>query len=393
MGSEVRRARRAPLAVVVCVLMHTVAARALSPRELATLVVPVPRPPAHRTPTADIRRLLRPENSILQARSRLDQDIERRTQELQHARTLEGALAADLAIRTRHADSLTRDLERARAAVSRRVAAMALLARTPCASRTLGRASWSEAERACQAADRLALSDYGRLFGYTLQLQRWRIVQSDVARRGDNLTRTRLRIGYLEQELAWDREEKAALQTAVVKEPEFYATYAQEMERLDPEIAQRVESLLAEAPKDRPRLYIAETRGGLSSPIRNPEIVGGFGQRSFLGHRSGWRGIHLVPARPPRDGERTDVRAIYWGWVAWTGWIVGLGKVVIVDHTMGYASIYAHLDAIDVKVGDKVATGTPLGAMGATESFFGPRLYLELRKDGVALDPLPWFKS
>ncbi|MCC6619901.1 MAG: peptidoglycan DD-metalloendopeptidase family protein [Deltaproteobacteria bacterium] len=387
--------RAAALALVAVVASGVVApgVAALSPRELATLVVPEPPAPAPRTPVADIRKLLRPEASILQARSRLDQDIERRGHELARARALEATLAADLAERTRHADALTAELERSRAAVSLRVGAMALLARTPCATRTLGRATWAEAERACQAADRVALADYGRLFGYTLQLQRWRVVQSDVARRGDNLERTRRRIGYLEQELAWDREEKTALQTAVVKEPEFYAAYAQEMERLDPEIAERIEVLLAGAPKDRPRLYIAETRGGLSSPIKNPEIVGGFGQRSMLGHRSGWRGLHLAPARAPREGERTDVRAIYWGWVAWTGWIVGLGKVVILDHTMGYASIYAHLDAIDVKVGDKVATGTTLGAMGATESFFGPRLYLELRKDGVALDPLPWFKS
>ena len=92
-------------------------------------------------------------------------------------------------------------------------------------------------------------------------------------------------------------------------------------------------------------------------------------------------------------GERTDVRSIYWGYVAWTGWLTGLGKVVIVDHTMGYASLYAHLASIDVKVGDKVGTGATLGAMGATESFFGPRLYLELRKDGAALDPMPWFKK
>jgi len=381
--------------VLACALIASSAppASALGPRELAALVVPMPRPPARRTPSADIRKLLRPEASILQARSRLDQDIERRDGELARARALEVVLAGDLEVRTRHADGLTRELEAARAHISQRVAAMALVARTPCTSRALGRATWAEAQAACQAADRLALGDYGRLFGYTLQALRWRIVQADVARRADNLARTRLTIAYLEQELAWDREEKGALQTAVAKEPEFYAAYALEMERLDPEIAARVETLLAEAPADRPRLYIAETRGGLSSPIRNPSIVGGFGLRSFLGHRSSARGIHLVPARDPRPGERTEVRAIYWGWVAWTGWIVGLGKVVILDHTMGYASIYAHLDAIDVKVGDKVATGTPLGAMGATESFFGPRLYLELRKDGVALDPLPWFKS
>lgn len=127
-------------------------------------------------------------------------------------------------------------------------------------------------------------------------------------------------------------------------------------------------------------------------PIRNPDVVGGFGTRNYLGVKSVWHGIHLVPMRAPKDAERVDIRAIYWGWVAWTGWIQGLGKVVIVDHTMGYTSLYAHLASIDVKAGEKVKTGTPLGAMGATESFFGARLYMELRKDGQALDALSWMR-
>ncbi|MFO0745659.1 MAG: M23 family metallopeptidase [Myxococcota bacterium] len=384
----------------LCLLM-TLTAAALAPRaaarpptvgELATLVVPEPVAPAPRTPQTDIRRLLRPEESILAARDRLDQDIERRQAELVKARELEAALDADLQRQTAHVEAMTADLDTARAAVRARIAALDRLRRVSGLARTLGQASWGDADLARAAADRLTVDDYARVFVYELRLTMWRMAEADRARRARNLERTRQAIGYVEQELAWDQEERQALEAAVVKEPEFYAAYAQEMEKLDPEIAAKVESLTAAAPKDRPRMYFEETRGGLAVPIRNPDLVGGFGARIYLGVRSTWHGLHMVPMRPPKDGERVDIRAIYWGWVAWTGWIQGLGKVVVLDHTMGYTTLYAHLASIDVKVGDKVKTGTPLGAMGATESFFGARLYLELRKDGVALDPLPWMR-
>jgi len=139
-------------------------------------------------------------------------------------------------------------------------------------------------------------------------------------------------------------------------------------------------------------MYIEETRGGLAPPIRNADVVGGYGTRNYKGIRSIWHGVHFVPMRPPADLSPTPVRAIYWGWVAWTGWLTGLGQVVIVDHTVAYTSIYAHLGSIAVKVGEKVGTGQVLGTMGDSESFFGKRLYLELRRDGVALDPLPWMR-
>ena len=93
-----------------------------------------------------------------------------------------------------------------------------------------------------------------------------------------------------------------------------------------------------------------------------------------------------------RPGSHENVRAIYWGYVAFTGWIEGLGRVVIIDHTLGYTSLYGHLSSIAVTVGEKVKTGQTIGELGDSGSFFGERLYLELRENGRALNPLPWLK-
>jgi murein DD-endopeptidase MepM/ murein hydrolase activator NlpD len=66
----------------------------------------------------------------------------------------------------------------------------------------------------------------------------------------------------------------------------------------------------------------------------------------------------------------------------------GYGKNVIVDHGDGLTSLYAHLSNIDVKTGQEVDTDTVLGEMGATGHAFGDHLHLEVRDNGVSINPL-----
>ena len=87
------------------------------------------------------------------------------------------------------------------------------------------------------------------------------------------------------------------------------------------------------------------------------------------------------------------VLAIYDGKVIYADWFTGFGKIVIVDHGDGYYALNAHLDQMDVKVGQTVRSGDTLGLSGGTGSLKGPRLYFEIRHQGRAIDPLPWFGS
>lgn len=359
--------------------------------DLDTLEVPEPVAPSPRTPERDIRRLLRPEASILEARNRLDRNLLEKDAVLASQRKLEAKLASDLEDKTLRFAESTAALEAERERVRIRLLALGRRSSPPVLSDLLASRDSASFEQLRNARGVLAHADRRRIEAYKAQLVRYNRQKADLERRTTNLERTRLTIAHLEQDLTWDREERAALEAAVVREPEFYAAYAQEMEALDEVVAAKLVELAAQVPSDRRRMFFEETRGGLASPIRNSEVVGRFGTRSYKGISSRWRGAHFVPLRPPREGG-VEARAIYWGWVAWTGWMQGLGQVVILDHTMGYWTIYGHLSRIDVPLGEKVRSGQTLGLMGDTESFFGPRLYLELRKDGVAIDPVPWIR-
>lgn len=63
------------------------------------------------------------------------------------------------------------------------------------------------------------------------------------------------------------------------------------------------------------------------------------------------------------------------------------GKYVTVDHGGGYTSTYAHMDTVNVYVGQVVEKGDVLGTVGNTGFSTGPHLHFEIRIDGEPLDP------
>jgi murein DD-endopeptidase MepM/ murein hydrolase activator NlpD len=69
----------------------------------------------------------------------------------------------------------------------------------------------------------------------------------------------------------------------------------------------------------------------------------------------------------------------------------GWGKLVVVKHRSGVRTLYAHLSRIDVKHGQRVSAGRPVGLIGATGSATGPHLHFEVLVRGAAVDPLSAF--
>jgi len=68
------------------------------------------------------------------------------------------------------------------------------------------------------------------------------------------------------------------------------------------------------------------------------------------------------------------------------------GNCVIVDHGLGLYTISMHFSRIDVKEGQRVAQGQPLGLSGATGRVTGPHLHWAVRWQGAYLDPAKLLK-
>lgn len=71
----------------------------------------------------------------------------------------------------------------------------------------------------------------------------------------------------------------------------------------------------------------------------------------------------------------------------------GYGRYVVVAHSGGVETLYAHLSVALVKPGQKTETGTPIGLGGLTGNSTGPHLHFETRYLGIAIDPISWFNQ
>ena len=88
----------------------------------------------------------------------------------------------------------------------------------------------------------------------------------------------------------------------------------------------------------------------------------------------------------------TLVLSVAQGIVEYVGRMRGYGQFIILNHSGGYLTIYAHLDQVKVANGEQVLLGAIVGTVGETGSLTGPKLHFELRDTEGAIDPIKWLK-
>ena len=134
------------------------------------------------------------------------------------------------------------------------------------------------------------------------------------------------------------------------------------------------------------------TTGKWQAPIAGKYVVNerGFG-REFHPIKKKWT-PHEGQDMSGQPGPGKIVAAAD-GTVTFAGTQGGYGNLVEIKHADGISSRYGHLASMTVKKGQKVTAGTHIGTEGTTGGSTGIHLHFEIRKDGTAIDPVPWMKK
>ncbi|HEY6804697.1 MAG TPA: peptidoglycan DD-metalloendopeptidase family protein [Pyrinomonadaceae bacterium] len=150
----------------------------------------------------------------------------------------------------------------------------------------------------------------------------------------------------------------------------------------------------------RPTTEVSEGPRSVVSVAKAPEIH----RSSFVSLRLPFRGaIRSVfgPRRDPINGRPrfhkgidiaapfgAPIQAAAAGRVVFAGPNKGYGNMVMIEHADGRRTLYAHAEALYVKVGATVAAGQTIAAVGSTGHSTGPHVHFEIRVGDQAVNPL-----
>ncbi len=143
--------------------------------------------------------------------------------------------------------------------------------------------------------------------------------------------------------------------------------------------AQRVETVEPEPIVNLPKGKFKKAKGTLSYPVRG-RVVEHFNDVTSAG-------LHAKGLTIETPGGATVMNP-YHGVVLFSGPFKSYGQLLIIDNGDDYLTLLAGMESMNVSEGQELLAGEPVGRL---KSGVG-RLYMEIRHNGQAIDPTPWFR-
>lgn len=97
-----------------------------------------------------------------------------------------------------------------------------------------------------------------------------------------------------------------------------------------------------------------------------------------------WQGLVISAT------DSSEVRAVQAGKVAYAGYLLGYGLVIVIAHNDGHATIYGHNQSLKVETGQAVLTRQVIAIAGNTGSLDVVALYFGVTRNGKSVNPSSW---
>src|SRR5271167_3576782 len=362
--------------------------------------------------------------SVRADRTRLSAALIETTSKVQDAERGAAAAGDKLAALNATADELSRSLERRRAVIADVLAALQRMGSDPPPAILVKPSDMSEAVRAATVMGALIPELKSEIEAARREIDDLAKTRESIARERDELTEKgkalaadKMRLGTLidtrQQSLASAQDALGSQQQRAAELARKAGSLKDLIARLDSESAARNASVAAahaaevavaneiearaqaahgaETARLKPEIAFADAKGRVPLPAAGT-ILRTFGSSDDFGGIE--RGVSLATPAAATVSAPAD------GAVLFAGAYRSYGQLLIIDAGGGYHVLLAGMDQINVQSGEFVLAGEPVGVMGdgsarmATTAAVGagrPVLYIELRKDGTAIDPGPWW--
>ncbi len=332
-----------------------------------------------------VRKILRKESSILLALNRLNRDINRTGKELSRLGRSKKRLERKRRVEKRNAARIERELEKERAGVAARLRAMYKMRRGELLNVAFSPGADDPVDIARRHRYMTAITDYDSevLSSYEAGLRERKdaLKKLDALRAGIEREVKRLREKKAEEKRL--KREKVALLTSVRREKASGLRILKELEAAAKDLSGLIKSL--ESQRAGGYSGFGAMKGRLPMPVHGI-IVSRYGKVRHPKFKTITFNKGIIIRAPA--GRR--VKSVYDGRVIYTGWLKGYGQIVILDHGGGFYTLFAYLETILKKRGDRVARGEAVAVVGATGPYAEPGLYFEIRRKGVPEDPARW---
>lgn len=123
-------------------------------------------------------------------------------------------------------------------------------------------------------------------------------------------------------------------------------------------------------------------KGNMQWPV-DGRVLRRFGQNRQDGFGD-WQGLVISAT----DGS--EVRAVQAGKVAYAGYLLGYGLVIVIAHNDGHATIYGHNQSLKVETGQAVLARQVIAIAGNTGSLDVTALYFGVTRNGKSVNPSSW---
>jgi septal ring factor EnvC (AmiA/AmiB activator) len=324
------------------------------------------------------------ERTLLNDLRRLEVERQIRTEDVRRASAAADEVAAELATTADRIDELERQDVSERPDLRARLVEMYKLGRARYLRLLLSTADVRQLGRATRMVAVLAEMDRDRVVTHQRTLDSLKSARRDLEERGRRTKTLRTEAARTEQAAIAAARARSDRIRDIDQRRDLNAQLVDELQTAQQKLQLTLRDLSGTSAAEAATLPLRPFRGALDWPVPGT-VRRRFGQAAGSGSSEA-KGIEI--AAP----EGTPVQALHEGVVAFADPFAGFGNLVILDHGGQTFSLYGDLLEIGVNRGARVERGQPVGTSGSAPTG-AAGLYLEVRIDGRAVDPLQWLKK